>query len=185
MTLEAANSFLKVLEEPPPRTVFILTTNNIQELLPTIVSRVRVLKFSTVSANYLETKLRELYPDHDEKTIRQVSLFSLGKTGKALHLMENPDALANYLKVYSDVQNFLDHRSLVDRFSYIDELAGDAPKTGVFLNILMHVLRSKVLEEDKNTKKHLNSLLKIEEAGILLKKNINARLVLENLMIAL
>lgn len=185
MTTEAANSFLKVLEEPPEGTVFILTTNNIRELLPTIVSRVRVIKFSSVSVAYLQKKLRDLYPDHDEETIKQVSLFSLGKTGKAIHLMENPDSLANYLKVYRDVQNFLDHRNLADRFSYVEDVAGDKKQIEVFLDILMHVLRSKMLEGDKETKKHVNTLSKIEEAGILLKKNINTRLVLENLMLSL
>lgn len=36
---EAANAFLKVLEEPPPQTMFLLTTDSPEGLLPTIVSR--------------------------------------------------------------------------------------------------------------------------------------------------
>jgi DNA polymerase-3 subunit delta' len=39
MTEEAANIFLKTLEEPPPQTLFLLLTDAPQELLPTIVSR--------------------------------------------------------------------------------------------------------------------------------------------------
>ena len=185
MTTEAANSLLKVLEEPPGKTLFILTTNNLRGLLPTIVSRVRVVKFNTVSANYLEKKLHELYPDRDRDEIRKVSLFSLGKTGKALHLMENPDSLANYLKIYNDVQLFLERKSLVDRFSYAGELAADSKQTEVFFNILSNVLRSKVLGGVEGTKKHIEILLKVGEASILLKKNVNSRLVLENLMISL
>lgn len=185
MTVEAANSFLKVLEEPPPKTVFILTTNNIRTLLPTVVSRVRIIKFSSVSVAYLERKLRDLYPDCDVETLKQVGLFSLGKTGKALSLMENPEKLADTLKVYRDVQNFLAFRSIVDRFSYVEDLREDGSKIEAFLNMLTHVLRSKVLTGDKDTEKYLVTLSKIEEAGILLKKNVNTRLVLENLMISL
>lgn len=37
----AANSLLKMLEEPPPRTMFLLVTNSIDRLLPTILSRCR------------------------------------------------------------------------------------------------------------------------------------------------
>jgi DNA polymerase-3 subunit delta' len=185
MTTEAANSFLKILEEPPPRTIFILTTNDIRLLLPTIVSRVRVVKFNPVSAAYLTKKLRELYPDYDEEAIKQVSLFSLGRTGKAIHLMESPEALADYIKVYHDVQNFLDHKNIVDRFAYVEEMAVDSDKIDSFFNILKHVLRSKVLEGDAKSAKYINTLSKIDEAGILLKKNINPRLVLENLMLAL
>jgi len=43
LTTESANALLKMLEEPPPQTVFILVTNNINALLPTILSRCRKL----------------------------------------------------------------------------------------------------------------------------------------------
>lgn len=43
LTTESANALLKMLEEPPPGTVFILVTNNINALLPTILSRCRKL----------------------------------------------------------------------------------------------------------------------------------------------
>lgn len=185
MTRDAANSFLKILEEPPPRTIFILTTNDIRLLLPTIVSRVRVVKFNPVSASYLTKKLHELYPNHNKEDIKQVSLFSLGRTGKAIHLMESPEALADYIKVYHDVQNFLDHKNIVDRFAYVEDFSTDPDKIDSFFNILKHVLRSKVLEGDPKSAKYINTLSKIDEAGILLKKNINSRLVLENLMLAL
>ena len=105
--------------------------------------------------------------------------------GKAIHLMENPDSLANYLKVYRDVQSFLSRKNYVDRFAYVDNIATDRSQIGVFLSMLTHVLRSKVLGGDKETDRYLNTLSKIEEAGMLLKKNINTRLVLENLMICL
>ncbi len=185
MTIEAANSFLKVLEEPPPNTIFILTTNNIRGLLPTLISRTRVVKFSNVSARYLEEKLKELYPNQDAETIHQVSLLSLGKTGKAIHLMENPDSLADYRKIYADVQNFLRSKNRVDRFAYVEDLVAEQKRVNVFLNILTHVLRSKVLEGDSETSKHIKTLSKIEEAGMFLKRNINKRLVLENLMLSL
>lgn len=185
MTPEAANSFLKVLEEPPERTIFILTTNDIMLLLPTIVSRVRTVKFSPVSVSFLTKKLQELYPNQPAEVINDVSLFSLGRTGKALHLMENPSALADYVKIYRDVQNFLNSKNVVDRFSYVEGFSLEPEKIDGFFNILKHVLRSKVLEGDKNSTKYINNLSKINEAGILLKKNVNTRLVLENLMLSL
>lgn len=185
MTAEAANSFLKILEEPPERTIFIMTTNDIMLLLPTIVSRVRVVKFNPVSAGYLMRKLQELYPNRDEEALKQVSLFSLGRTGKAIHLIENPDALADYIKVYHDVQNFLDHKNIVDRFAYVEDFSAEPNKIDSFFNILKHVLRSKMLQGDSESSRYINTLSKIDEAGILLKKNVNARLVLENLMLAL
>ncbi len=43
MKAEAANAFLKTLEEPPPRTLFLLLVDTLAELLPTIISRCQVI----------------------------------------------------------------------------------------------------------------------------------------------
>lgn len=51
MNSEAANKLLKTLEEPPPRTVFLLLTDQPEALLPTIISRCRKLVLSDSAAN--------------------------------------------------------------------------------------------------------------------------------------
>ncbi|MBI5123741.1 hypothetical protein HZA75_07820 [Candidatus Roizmanbacteria bacterium] len=43
-SIPAQNSFLKLLEEPPTNVQFVLSTNNKNNLLPTIVSRVKIIK---------------------------------------------------------------------------------------------------------------------------------------------
>lgn len=183
MGVEAANSFLKMLEEPPERTIFIMTTDNVRLILPTILSRVRVVQFNSVSHLYLREKLKSLYPERDAETLETVSLLSMGKTGKAVHLMEHPESLAEYLKIYHDIQNFFAYKSVVERFSYIEEMAEDPKKIETFINILTHVVRSQMLELKKDSPKQIKALSKINEAAMLLKKNVNVRLVLENLML--
>lgn len=188
MTTEAANSFLKMLEEPPEKTIFIMTTDNVRLILPTILSRVRIVKFNSVSVSYLREKLLELYPDSDKKALETASLLSMGKTGKAVHLMEHPDSLANYLKIYHDIQNFLTYRSVTERFAYVEEMTADPTKIDIFMEILTHVLRGRMLEgvgHSGQSSKCVKGLSKIDEAAMLLKKNINVRLVLENLMLQL
>lgn len=49
MNTEAANALLKVLEEPPDKTHFILTASQPSDLLPTIVSRCQSVRFNPVS----------------------------------------------------------------------------------------------------------------------------------------
>ena len=44
MRAEAANAFLKTLEEPPPQTLFLLLVDSLAEVLPTIVSRCQVIQ---------------------------------------------------------------------------------------------------------------------------------------------
>ena len=53
-SIPAQNSFLKLLEEPPSNIQFILSTDNKNRLLPTIISRVKIIKIKnneTVNAN--------------------------------------------------------------------------------------------------------------------------------------
>lgn len=54
---EAANALLKILEEPPEKTYFMLTTSTIEGILPTIVSRCHPLRFSLVKAGEIKNIL--------------------------------------------------------------------------------------------------------------------------------
>jgi len=55
LTEEASNSFLKTLEEVPPNTVFILITEKIENLLPTIKSRAQLIRFRRLKEEELLT----------------------------------------------------------------------------------------------------------------------------------
>lgn len=54
MTVQAANAFLKTLEEPPEDTIIILITTNINLLLPTIGSRCQHFRFEEISFNEIQ-----------------------------------------------------------------------------------------------------------------------------------
>lgn len=58
MRKEASNTFLKLLEEPPPEVVFILTTNNVNALLPTIISRCQHIRMSPLRPEEVEAGLQ-------------------------------------------------------------------------------------------------------------------------------
>jgi len=92
MTVEAANAFLKSLEEPPPGTVFILTVRDPKELLPTIVSRCQRVPFKPLPtgeiANWLITE-RSV----DREDARILARLSEGSLGTALRMAEE-DLLA-------------------------------------------------------------------------------------------
>ncbi len=58
MTAEAANSLLKLLEEPPPGWLFILITQQAERLLPTVLSRVVRLRFDAPSSSSVQQILK-------------------------------------------------------------------------------------------------------------------------------
>lgn len=67
MTTSAANSLLKLLEEPPEKTMLFLTTNNVSQLLPTIVSRCQKVRFDPLKDVVIETSMVNGYALEPEK----------------------------------------------------------------------------------------------------------------------
>src|ERR1022692_3742263 len=81
---EAANSLLKVLEEPPPHTSLILLTENPQELLPTIRSRAVVHRLGAIPIADLEALLAERRPELKPKDRALAARLAEGAVGRAL-----------------------------------------------------------------------------------------------------
>ncbi|MCR4268910.1 DNA polymerase III subunit delta', partial [Nitratireductor sp. ZSWI3] len=70
MNVSAANALLKSLEEPPPRTVFILIAHSLGRLLPTIRSRCQIVRLSPLGADRLGGLLRALgAPETEGETV--------------------------------------------------------------------------------------------------------------------
>lgn len=62
MNRNAANALLKSLEEPPPRTLFLLIVHSIGRMLPTIRSRCQLLKLRPLASDDLLAALRAVSP---------------------------------------------------------------------------------------------------------------------------
>jgi DNA polymerase III subunit delta' len=84
---EAANCFLKTLEEPPPRSVLLLIATSAERLLGTIVSRCQVIPFQPLA----EEDVRELLAAQgikDEPLMDRLEYLSGGSPGQALALAD-------------------------------------------------------------------------------------------------
>jgi DNA polymerase-3 subunit delta' len=66
MNRNAANALLKSLEEPPPRTLFLLVVHSIGRMLPTIRSRCQLLKLKPLAGDDLLAALRAVSPGSEE-----------------------------------------------------------------------------------------------------------------------
>ena len=81
---EAANSLLKVLEEPPANCTLILLSENPAEMLPTIRSRAMLHRLHAVPVETLETILAERRPELKTAHRALVARLSEGAVGRAL-----------------------------------------------------------------------------------------------------
>ena len=90
MNVEASNKLLKLLEEPPEKTIFILITEQEEDLIQTIRSRCQVLHFGGLPENTIAATLvskQQITPQLAATIAHQAQ----GNFNKALHLLHNDE----------------------------------------------------------------------------------------------
>lgn len=85
---EGANALLKMLEEPPPNTIFFLVSHAPGRLLPTIRSRCRRLDFQALDDAAMTSVLKQVLPDIPGKEREKLIALSNGSIGRALAFAE-------------------------------------------------------------------------------------------------
>lgn len=109
MTVQAQNALLKTLEEPPAYGVILLLVNNLNSLLPTILSRCVVLDMKPVKDSLVMKYLMEemQIPDYKAKVCTAFARGNIGKA-KALASSEEFDHIreeaVNLLKYVTDME---------------------------------------------------------------------------------
>ncbi|WP_026768901.1 DNA polymerase III subunit delta' [Asinibacterium sp. OR53] len=84
------NKLLKLIEEPPPNTLFILVAENDEQILPTILSRCQLVKIPSLENNEVEQALVERAQANVE-TARQIAGICEGNYREALQLLQHSD----------------------------------------------------------------------------------------------
>lgn len=87
MTTQAQNAFLKTLESPPGVAVFFLITDQMNALLPTIVSRCRTIRFSQLEEREAVDAL--VKRGIDAERARLLARLSMGAVGRALEMEQS------------------------------------------------------------------------------------------------
>ncbi|MCP9769029.1 DNA polymerase III subunit delta' [Lacihabitans sp. LS3-19] len=90
MGQSAANALLKILEEPPEKTIFILITNNIHRLLTTIISRTQRIAIRDLSDEELIPYLINIKGVTAERAPK-IAYLSEGNINKALDILDKKD----------------------------------------------------------------------------------------------
>ncbi len=122
MTVQAANTFLKTLEEPPKDTVMILLTTNSNLLLPTIVSRCQEVKFRNISRETIKTYLKEY--NASSETIELAANYSNGNLNKAINIIKGNDDILQkrqeIIKIFDKIIGY-DSEIIYELENYFDE----------------------------------------------------------------
>jgi DNA polymerase-3 subunit delta' len=202
MNPAAANCLLKVLEEPPKRTVIVLVSKALHLLLPTIISRCQKIGFNPLPLDIV-TKAVLAQGKADEKTAVAIAGLSEGSLGRAFELLENPyvqerKTLLGRILTFSE-------EGISELFNLADTLSKnkddfqkslEAVKT-LFRDLLIwrhfqdrNFLINRDLDEEIekaasrfNTKAIIRMMEVVGEVQMLLERNINNKLLAEKVLL--
>jgi len=206
LSTEAANSLLKILEEPPPKLVWLLLTAEKSRLLPTVVSRCQQLELKPMSLEQVEQILINLH-NIDTGKAKLLARLCQGCLGWALSALADEDILVQRAHRISTLSS-LTSASLEQRFAYAQELAIQFSQNRRAVAEIMEiwlcwwhdlmlikgVCKEAIINIDYETtlknQAALLSLIEIKEFVIALRstweelaKNVNPRLAFESLML--
>ncbi|MDF2699675.1 MAG: dnaX 1 [Haloplasmataceae bacterium] len=99
MSNNASNSILKFIEEPQPNTYTILTTDNLHQILPTIISRCQVLNFQPLLKSQIVDFLLE---NNIELDIAKIVSQLTNDLSRALEIA-NGEEIVNVVKLVIDI----------------------------------------------------------------------------------
>lgn len=201
LSAESANALLKNLEEPPAKTVIVLTAANKENILPTILSRCQLIHFSPVSFDEIHNYLLSKNINQDQA--REITLLSQGRPGlvinqiKTANLNDQPSTKKEFLQVFKS-------HKIPERLNYIESQTKDKSFKPVILDEWTSVLRDLLVSKlaldnlvvnislkkelqtalaESSLKRLIRALKQVQAAQVILRGNTSPKLVLENLII--
>ena len=111
LTKEAFNALLKTLEEPPPRTIFILCTTEYEKIIPTILSRCQRIIFSRIRNEDIKKYLRKICSQEglecEEEAFSTIARASEGCMRDAASLLDQASVFGEGKVTQEVVESFL------------------------------------------------------------------------------
>jgi DNA polymerase-3 subunit delta' len=203
-TTSAANALLKTLEEPPPYAVIVVLADEAESLLPTIVSRCQQVPLYALPVTMVRQALEQRW-DADPERADLLAHLAGGRLGWAVRVHQSRSALKQRTKRLEDLIHIL-KSSVAERFRYAGALSRNRIATSETLNLWISWWRDVLLTaaqadapltnvdrqgEILHFARHFDvdvcasALHALRDTGSRLRRNANARLALEVLMLDL
>ncbi len=123
MNAASANTLLKMIEEPPPRTLFLMVSENTGMILSTILSRTQLIRVPTLEDDYIRQGLREKGFE-DEKVISDAVRKGNGNFSLALVVAENDEQEHSNFELFANLMRLAYQRKLAEIAEWVDKTSG-------------------------------------------------------------
>jgi DNA polymerase-3 subunit delta' len=139
-----SNKLLKMIEEPPEKTLFLLVSEEPDKVISTILSRCQLIKIPSFRQTDIEKYIRRfnLAPDK----ISDISRVSKGNITRAIELCENMDSSLANLERFKGLMRFAWKRDIISIISWSEEIAStgrEAQKN--FISFALRILRENLM----------------------------------------
>ncbi|MBP7478617.1 MAG: hypothetical protein KA797_08845 [Chitinophagales bacterium] len=163
-----SNKLLKIFEEPPPKSIFILVVENMEELLPTIISRCQIIKIPHLSHEELTAELTKIYPSKPAEIQRIVPIAEgdllLAKASIEESNFNIEAAVYKWLKFVVTAAHKKDLATISGLMRFNDGIAGSGKEEQkTFLHYLLHFLRESLVMKYSNNCNLAQDLRKVAE----------------------
>ncbi len=149
MNQQTANKLLKLIEEPPEKTLFFLVSQNSQQIISTILSRTQLVKIKRISEEELFKGLIEKHQLSEDKA-RQISRLSEGNYTNAKEYIESSvDAEQNF-EYFVNMMRLSYSGKLIEIIKWVDEIAkAGREKQKAFLAYGLRMVRENLMLNQK------------------------------------
>ncbi len=136
------NKLLKLIEEPPPNTLFLLVAENEDLILPTILSRTQLVKIPLLTNLEVESALAMNAAVPIEKA-QQIAALSEGNYREALQLLQHVED--DWQATLREWLNMISKKNLAGQVKWIDDMSKQGrEKQKQFLKYFTHLLEQAV-----------------------------------------
>ncbi len=134
----SGNKLLKLIEEPPAKTLFILVAEDESKILPTILSRTQLVKINRVSSNDIQSWLIEKQQVPMDKATA-IAPLAQGNLREAMHLLHHGDE--NWQELLRDWLNAILKNGPASQVKWVDEISKlGREKQKQFIAYFIHLL---------------------------------------------
>ena len=137
----AAPKLLKILEEPPEKTLFILITENTDQIIKTILSRAQLVKIPRISDDDLKKALLENF-NLSQSQINYISHLSQGSYTEALNMLSESEKENNEFQSFKEWMRLCYSADFIKLVDWIDEMSKvGREKQKIFFSYSLHMIR--------------------------------------------
>jgi DNA polymerase-3 subunit delta' len=117
-----ANKLLKMIEEPPEKTLFLLVSEEPDKILPTILSRCQLIKIPSFSNEEVKSYLRSTFGTTEIKSA-DIARIANGNLLRAIELCENDETARENLENFKTLMRHAWKRDILSLISWSEEIS--------------------------------------------------------------